>query len=39
LSAGQVEEAVVFLEEGLAVDSRMGAVPVVIKDHSTWRAP
>jgi hypothetical protein len=33
LSAGRVQEAVVSLDEGLAVDSRMGAVPFVIKDQ------
>jgi hypothetical protein len=33
LSVGRVEEAVASLEEGLAVDDRMGAVPFVIKDQ------
>jgi hypothetical protein len=33
LAAGRVEEAVVSLQEGLAVDTRMGAVPFVIKDQ------
>jgi hypothetical protein len=33
LAAGRVEEAVVSLDEGLAVDVRMRAVPFVIKDQ------
>jgi hypothetical protein len=33
LAANRLEEAVVSLDEGLAVDIRMGAVPFVIKDQ------
>jgi hypothetical protein len=33
LAASRLEEAVVSLDEGLATDIRMGAVPFVIKDQ------
>ena len=33
LAVGRADDAVTSLEEGLAVDSRMGAVPFVIKDQ------
>ena len=33
LAANRLEEAVLSLDEGLAVDIRMGAVPFVIKDQ------